>query len=150
MARAESNPPEVALDDMVCFNLHAAYRAVTAAYRPLLEPLGVSYPQYLVLALLWRDGDLPVGQIVAGLRSDYGTITPIVKRLEKLGFVTRTRNPDDERSVVVSLTPRGQELGTHAPRIYSAIADRFGFSDDRADAALDVLRTITARAGSDI
>ena len=103
-----------------------------------------------MLALLWRDGDLPVGQIVAGLRSDYGTITPIVKRLEKLGFVTRTRNPDDERSVVVSLTPRGQELGTHAPRIYSAIADRFGFSDDRADAALDVLRTITARAGSDI
>ena len=144
MARADSNPPEVALDDMVCFNLHAAYRAVTAAYRPLLEPLGVSYPQYLVLALLWRDGDLPVGQI------DYGTITPIVKRLEKLGFVTRTRNPDDERSVVVSLTPRGRELGTHAPRIYSAIADRFGFTDDRADAALDVLRTITARAGSDI
>lgn len=144
---ADTSAP-VGLDDMVCFNLHAAYRAVTAAYRPLLEPLGLSYPQYLVLAVLWRDGDLPVGDIVAALRSDYGTITPVVKRMEQQGLVTRARNPQDERSVTVALAPRGEELRAHAPRIYQAISDTFGFSEDRADAALDVLRSITARAAS--
>lgn len=146
MARTEPYPQNVGLDDMVCFNLHAAYRAVTAAYRPLLEPLGVSYPQYLVLAVLWRDGEVSVGQLVARLRSDYGTITPIVKRLEKLGFLTRTRNPDDERSVVIALTEAGQELSLQAPGVYAAISDRFGFTEERADAALDVLRGISGRA----
>jgi len=136
----------VGLDDMVCFNLHAAYRAVTAAYRPLLEPLGVSYPQYLVLAVLWRDGDLPVGDIVGALRSDYGTITPVIKRMEQQGLVTRSRNPKDERSVTVALTAKGEDLREHAPGIYQAISDTFGFTAARADAALDVLRSITARA----
>ena len=89
-------PPSVPLADMVCFNLHAAYRAVTAVYRPLLEPLGVTYPQYLVLAMLWEYGDLTVGDLVARLQSDYGTITPLVKRMEKQGLVERTRNPRDE------------------------------------------------------
>ena len=148
MAEADSKPHAVDLDDMVCFNLHAAYRAVTAAYRPLLEPLGVSYPQYLVLAVLWRDGDQSVGQLVSRLRSDYGTMTPIVKRLEKLDFVTRTRNPDDERSVLVSLTERGNALQQQSAGVYRTIADGFGFTDARADAALEVLRGITARAAA--
>ena len=148
MAEADSKPHAVELEDMVCFNLHAAYRAVTAAYRPLLEPLGVSYPQYLVLAVLWRDGDLPVGQLVSRLRSDYGTMTPIVKRLEKLDLVTRTRNPDDERSVLVSLTEGGKALQQQSAGVYQAIADGFGFTDARADAALEVLRGITARAAA--
>ncbi|KQX07691.1 MULTISPECIES: MarR family winged helix-turn-helix transcriptional regulator [unclassified Leifsonia] len=148
MPEVDSKPTVVDLDDMVCFNLHAAYRAVTAAYRPLLEPLGVSYPQYLVLAVLWRDGDVPVGRLVSQLGSDYGTMTPIVKRLEKLGFVTRTRNPNDERSVVVSLTERGTALQEQSVGVYTAIADGFGFTDERADAALEVLRGITARAAS--
>jgi DNA-binding MarR family transcriptional regulator len=141
-----SDPPIVALDDMVCFNLHGAFRAVTAVYRPLLEPLGVSYPQYLVLALLWEHGDLPVGSLVSRLQSDYGTITPLVKRLEKQGLVSRTRNPDDERSVTVSLTPEGDALRVHAPRIYQAITETFGFTRERADAALEVLRSINAHA----
>ncbi|MFD0790379.1 MarR family winged helix-turn-helix transcriptional regulator [Microbacterium insulae] len=136
----------VRLDDMVCFNLHAAYRAVTAAYRPLLEPLGVSYPQYLVLAILWRDGDLPVGDIVGALRSDYGTMTPVIKRMEQQGLVTRNRNPKDERSVTVALTAKGGELREHATGIYQAISDTFGFTEERADTALQVLRSITARA----
>lgn len=141
-----SGAPVVALDDMVCFNLHAAFRAVTAVYRPLLEPLGVSYPQYLVLGLLWEHGDLPVGEVVSRLQSDYGTITPLIKRMEKQGLVTRTRNPSDERSVIVSLTAKGDELRVHAPRIYQVITDTFGFTPERADAALEVLRSISAHA----
>jgi DNA-binding MarR family transcriptional regulator len=138
-------PPTVPLADMVCFNLHAAYRAVTAVYRPLLEPLGVTYPQYLVLAMLWEYGDLTVGDLVARLQSDYGTITPLVKRMEKLGLVARTRNPRDERSVTVSLTPDGDALRVHAPGIYQVITETFGFTPERADAALEVLRSISAR-----
>lgn len=145
---ADAGTP-IGLDDMVCFNLHAAYRAVTAAYRPLLEPLGLSYPQYLVLAVLWRDGDQPVGEIVAALRSDYGTITPVVKRMEQQGLVTRARNPRDERSVTVALTERGEELRSHAAGIYRSISETFGFTEDRADAALEVLRSITHRAARD-
>ncbi|WP_207205316.1 MarR family winged helix-turn-helix transcriptional regulator [Microbacterium protaetiae] len=141
-----SPAPAVALADMVCFNLHAAFRAVTAAYRPLLEPLGLSYPQYLVLAVLWDQGEAPVRELVDRLQSDYGTITPLVKRMEKQGLVTRTRNPRDERSVVVATTEAGQALSEHAPRIYQAITETFGFTPERAEVALDVLRSISAHA----
>lgn len=143
---ADTEPPTVALDDMVCFNLHAAFRAVTAVYRPLLEPLGLSYPQYLVLAVLWDEGEVPVGDLVSRLQSDYGTITPLVKRMEKQGLVTRTRNPKDERSVVVSTTPAGHALSEHAPHIYRTITETFGFTPERAEVALEVLRSISAHA----
>jgi DNA-binding MarR family transcriptional regulator len=142
---AAAEPPVVALDDMVCFNVHATFRAVTSVYRPLLEPLGVSYPQYLVLAALWDAGDLPVGALVSRLQSDYGTITPLLKRMEKQGLILRTRNPRDERSVIISLTSEGDALRVHAPRIYQAVSDAFGFTPERAAAALEVLRSITDR-----
>ncbi|WP_308492771.1 MarR family winged helix-turn-helix transcriptional regulator [Microbacterium terrisoli] len=146
MTQSPAQPPAVALDDMVCFNLHAAYRAVTAVYRPLLEPLGLSYPQYLVLAVLWDQGAVPVRDLVVRLQSDYGTITPLLKRMQSQGLVTRTRNPQDERSVVVTATAAGAALSAHAPRIYQAIADTFGLTAERADTALDVLRSISAHA----
>lgn len=149
MAAAETDPPVVALDDMVCFNVHAAYRAVTAVYRPLLEPLGLSYPQYVVLAVLWDQGELPVGALVSRLQSDYGTITPLLKRMEKQGLISRTRNPRDERSVIVALTADGDALRVHAPRIYQTITDTFGFTTERAAAALEVLRSITSRGALD-
>ena len=139
------NPPAVALDDMVCFNVHATFRAVTSVYRPLLEPLGISYPQYLVLAVLWDGGDLPVGALVSRLQSDYGTITPLLKRMEKQGLIVRARNPQDERSVIVSLTAEGDALRVHGPRIYQAVSETFGFTPERAAAALEVLRGITDR-----
>ncbi|GGD67311.1 MarR family winged helix-turn-helix transcriptional regulator [Microbacterium murale] len=136
-------PPVVALDDMVCFNVHSAFRAVASVYRPLLEPLGVSYPQYLVLAVLWENDDLPVGKLVSRLQSDYGTITPLLKRMEKQGLIVRARNLQDERSVLVSLTPDGDALRVHGPRIYQAVTETFGFTPERAAAALEVLRSIT-------
>ncbi len=136
----------VRLNEMVCFNLHAASRAMTAVYRPLLEPLGLTYPQYLVMATLWEYGDLPVGELVARLQLDYGTMTPLLKRLEKRKLLLRARNPDDERTVIVSLTPEGGAMREHAPGIYQAICDIFGFTPDRARAALDLLQSIVARA----
>jgi DNA-binding MarR family transcriptional regulator len=138
----------VRLNDMVCFNLHAASRAVTAVYRPLLEPLGVTYPQYLVLATLWEYGDLPVRELVSRLQLDYGTMTPLLKRMEKQNLVQRTRNPQDERSVTVTLAPDGEALRAHADGIYRSISETFDFSPKRAEAALAFLRSIVERAGA--
>jgi MarR family transcriptional regulator, organic hydroperoxide resistance regulator len=137
---------EVGLNDMVCFALHAASRAVTAAYRPLLEPLGLTYPQYLVLSTLWERGDQTVGELVELLQLDYGTMTPLLKRLEKRGLLRRTRSPEDERSVIVSLTDNGAALRKHARGIYQAISDRFDFSPKRARSAHQLLQSIIARA----
>jgi MarR family transcriptional regulator, organic hydroperoxide resistance regulator len=134
------------LDDMVCFALHAASRAVTAAYRPLLEPLGLTYPQYLVLSALWKDGEQTVGDLVHLLQLDYGTMTPLLKRLEKQGLIRRARSPQDERTVVVSLTEDGAALQKHATGIYQAISDRFDFSSRRAKTIHSLLQSIIARA----
>lgn len=134
------------LNDMVCFNLHAAARAMTAVYRPLLEPLGLTYSQYLVLATLWEYGDLSVGALIQELQLDYGTMTPLLKRLEKRGLVKRTRNPEDERSVTVTLTPEGEALKEHAPGIYAKICEIFDFTPQRANDARAVLRSVVSRA----
>jgi DNA-binding MarR family transcriptional regulator len=139
-------PEVVRLNNMVCFNLNAAARAVTAVYRSLLEPLGVTYPQYLVLASLWEYGDLSVGEMARLLQLDYGTMTPLLKRMEKQGLVHRTRNPEDERTVIVTLAPEGEALRTHAPRIYQAICETFDFTPERAAAAQLVLQPIIDRA----
>ena len=146
-----SRPDEaVRLPDMVCFNLYAASRAVSAAYRPLLEPLGVTYPQYLVLATLWEYGDVPVGELTQRLQVEYGTMTPLLKRMEKLELVTRSRNPKDERSVTVGLAPAGEALRVHAPGIYQAISEKFGFTPEYSNTALSVLRSVVEKAGVEV
>jgi MarR family transcriptional regulator, organic hydroperoxide resistance regulator len=134
------------LNDMVCFNLYAASRAVAAAYRPLLEPLDVTYPQYLVLATLWEYGDLSVGELSIRLQLEYGTMTPLLKRMEARGLVSRTRSVRDERTVIVSLAPAGEALRVHAPGIYASICEIFGFTSERAVDALAVLRSVTDHA----
>ena len=102
------------LDEQLCFALYAAQRAVTAAYRPLLDELGVTYPQYLVLLVLWERGEITVKELAAALRLDYGTVSPLLKRLEALGLVRRERSARDERAVFVTLTGRGEELRERA------------------------------------
>ena len=137
---------EVRLNDMVCFALHAASRAVTATYRPLLEPLGLTYPQYLVLSALWEQDDQTVGALVELLQLDYGTMTPLLKRLERRGLVRRTRSRDDERSVIVGLTAEGRGMRAHAKGIYQAISDTFDFAPNRARTARKMLQSIIAKA----
>jgi DNA-binding MarR family transcriptional regulator len=136
----------VRLNEMVCFHLHAASRAMTAVYRPLLEPLGLTYPQYLVLATLWEHGDLSVRELIQRLQLDYGTMTPLLKRLESRGLLRRARNPEDERTVIVTLTDEGDALRRHAPGIYQKICDVFGFTPERARAAQELLQSIVEHA----
>ena len=116
MTREESQlpAPSVALDDQLCFALYAASRAMTARYRPMLDALGLTYPQYLVMMLLWEQDNQTVGQLGARLALDSGTLSPLLKRLTAAGLVTRHRRVEDERSVAIALTDEGRALRDRA------------------------------------
>ena len=130
------------IDAQLCFALYATSRAVTQAYAPLLAPLGVTYPQYLVLLVLWQDDHLSVGEIGARLFLDSGTLTPLLKRLEAQGLVARRRDPTDERAVRVSLTPAGGRLRGKAPGIAHDIACALDVSAAEVSALRASLRRI--------
>src|SRR4029453_1547802 len=102
------------LDRQVCFALYSASKAATAVYRPVLESLGLTYPQYLVMLVLWEAAPRSVRELGAELGLDSGTLSPLLKRLEGLGFIERNRAADDERRVDVSLTPEGRDLSAGA------------------------------------
>lgn len=102
------------LDHQVCFSLHAASRAFGGVYRDALKDLGLTYPQYLVMLVLWEHGPQPVKAIGERLRLDSGTLSPLLKRLESAGLVRRERSAEDERSVTVRLTESGAELRERA------------------------------------
>ncbi|MFG2128598.1 MarR family winged helix-turn-helix transcriptional regulator [Streptomyces sp. NPDC048751] len=114
------------LDEQLCFALYAAQRAVTAAYRPLLDELGLTYPQYLVLLVLWERGEITVKALAEALRLDYGTVSPLLKRLEAAGLVRRERSARDERSVLVACTRRAEELKERATRVPGALLGATG------------------------
>ncbi|WP_416979110.1 MarR family winged helix-turn-helix transcriptional regulator [Streptomyces sp. T028] len=114
------------LDEQLCFALYAAQRAVTSAYRPVLDELGLTYPQYLVLLALWERGETTVKELAAALRLDYGTMSPLLKRLEAAGLVRRERSERDERTVLVACTGRGEELKGRAARVPGALMTATG------------------------
>lgn len=110
------------LDNQLCFALYAASGLVTRAYRPLLEPLGLTYPQYLVMLALWEEAPRTVKALGQALDLDSGTLTPLLKRLEANGFVTRRRDAEDERKVQIDLTPAGVALREKAAAVPAALA----------------------------
>lgn len=109
------------VDNFICFALYSAGHAFTRLYKPLLEPLGLTYPQYLVMAVLWEKNDQPVGEIGEKLLLESSTLTPLLKRLETAGLVRRTRDRDDERVVRIQLTAEGAALKQKAMGIPQAI-----------------------------
>ena len=109
------------IDNFVCFALYSAGHAFTRLYKPLLDPLGLTYPQYLVMAVLWEKDGRTVGEIGEKLLLESSTLTPLLKRLEKAGMVRRTRDQDDARVVRIQLTPKGAELKQKAIEIPRAI-----------------------------
>ena len=110
------------LDNQLCFALYAASGLVTRAYRPLLEPLGLTYPQYLVMLALWEQAPRTVKALGQALELDSGTLTPLLKRLESADFVTRTRDAQDERRVQIALTDKGEALREKAAEVPAALA----------------------------
>lgn len=116
----------LALDQQVCFALAIASRNVIALYRPLLEPLGLTHPQYLVMLALWESEPLRVTELSKLLDLDPGTLSPLLKRLEAAGYLRRERDPRDERALAVVLTERGRALRDDAEAIPPAIVERLG------------------------
>ena len=116
------------LDSQLCFSLYAASLAVNRTYKPLLDRLGITYPQYLVLLALWEEDGRTVGAIAARLGLESSTVTPLVKRLEAAGLVTRTRNPEDERQVQVRLTKRGAALQEECGCLAKTLIERSGMA----------------------
>jgi MarR family transcriptional regulator, organic hydroperoxide resistance regulator len=114
------------LEQQVCFALSVAARGVVGVYRPLLEPMGLTHPQYLVMLALWQHAPLSVRELSTKLQLDPGTLSPLLKRLEAIGYLTRDRDPRDERSLAVTLTPRGRALREEALKIPPAVVERLG------------------------
>ncbi|MFE0352211.1 MarR family winged helix-turn-helix transcriptional regulator [Streptomyces nigra] len=140
-------PGSLLLDDQLCFALYAASRAVTARYRPLLEELGLTYPQYLVMLALWEQDSISVRELGAALQLESSTLSPLLKRLEAGGLLRRERRPDDERSVALRLTEAGAALRERAAAVPLAIGDAMGLTTEQDALAKELLRLITANVG---
>jgi DNA-binding MarR family transcriptional regulator len=124
---AEAAAPDLlALDRQVCFALAVASRNVIGLYRPLLEPMGLTHPQYLVMLALWEEAPLKVSELARRVSLEPATLSPLLKRLEGSGMVTRQRDPRDDRALAVSLTPRGMAARAEAEQIPAAILERLG------------------------
>jgi len=130
------------LDEQLCFALYAASRAVTQRYRPLLEELGLTYPQYLVMLVLWEQGATTVKELADELQLDYGTLSPLLKRLAAAGFVERHRRSEDERSVEITLTRQGKMLKRKAAHIPQLIVDAYRLDADDFAALRNSLREL--------
>jgi DNA-binding MarR family transcriptional regulator len=126
------------LDHQLCFALYAASLAMTKLYKPLLEPLGLTYPQYLVMLVLWQGDGITVSQLGERLALDSGTLTPLLKRLEASALVQRMRDTTDERRVLLQMTPAGRALKARAVRVPQTIAAASGCE-------LGELSSLTAR-----
>lgn len=138
------------LNRQVCFALYSASKAATAVYRPVLEGLGLTYPQYLVMLVLWEEEPRSVRELGAELGLDSGTLSPLLKRLESLGFVERRRSAEDERRVEVHLTEAGNALSEQAKAVPQRLADAAGLSAHELAQLHDTLERLTAALHSAI
>lgn len=133
------------LDDQLCFALYAASHAVGRAYQPLLAPLGLTYLQYVTLLVLWEQEGLTVKQVGERLQLDSATLTPLLKRMEAAGLVTRARDADDQRVVRIGLTARGRALEADARPIPEALLCRAALPIPALVSLRDALKTLTCQ-----
>lgn len=146
----DAGPDLLALDRQVCFALAVASRTVISLYRPLLEPMGLTHPQYLVMLALWEAEPLRVNELADRLSLEPATLSPLLKRLEAGGLVTRRRDPDDERAVAVTLTPAGRRLRTKAEQIPPAVVARLGIEIGELEELRDRLTTVIEAARREV
>lgn len=143
----QSDDP-LALDRQVCFALAAASRSVIALYRPVLQPLGLTHPQYLVMLALWERSPRTVRDIGEALALEPATLSPLLKRLESAGLLTRARKPGDERSLDVELTGAGRQLRAEAVKVPAQIISRLGMPIAELETTRDALTRLLAAASS--
>jgi DNA-binding MarR family transcriptional regulator len=143
---SQSVDDPLALERQVCFALVVASRSVLSVYRPLLDPMGLTHPQYLVMLALWAESPLSVREIGALLQLDSPTLSPLLKRLEASGLVTRTRSRADERQVDIALTPKGLDLRSEAVNIPPAIVAQLGMELPELESLHAALTKVIAAA----
>lgn len=133
------------LDEQLCFALHTVSRAMTGCYRPLLEDIGLTYSQYAVMLVMWEHRSVSLGVLCARLQLDTGTLSPLLKRLEAQGLVTRRRRTEDERTVQLALTPTGSALRSRAAAVQARVEGVTGLSPDELAEMRDSLHALAAR-----
>ena len=139
---SKTSPPELLLDNQICFAVYSAAHAFAQAYKPHLDPMGLTYPQYLVMLLLWEQDGRSVNELGQPLHLDSGTLTPLLKRMEKAGFVTRQRDTKDERIMRIHLTDHGRSLRERARAIPPAMLCASGLELDGLMALRDEVKTL--------
>lgn len=132
------------LQNQLCFALYAATHAITRAYRSRLDPINLTYPQYLVMLVLWEQDGLPVKDLAARLQQDSGTLSPILKRLENNGFLQRDRNTSDERVVNICLTEAGQRLKQQVRNLQQEVVCQTGLEPDQFSELISTLHELTS------
>ncbi|WP_374350583.1 MarR family winged helix-turn-helix transcriptional regulator [Chitinimonas sp.] len=143
-----NEPDWLQLDAQLCFRLYTASRVVTRCYQPLLEQLGLTYPQYLVMLVLWQDDELTVKGIGERLKLDSGTLTPLLKRMEQAGLLRRERRADNEREVRICLSEAGKALRDPAKAVPPALVEALGMPLDELATLRDLLDGLIAGAKS--
>jgi DNA-binding MarR family transcriptional regulator len=136
---------EKRLERQLCFAVYSTAHAFTRAYKPILDKVGLTYPQYLVMLVLWERAALPVKSIGEQLDLDSGTLSPLLKRLEQNGLITRTRDPNDERQVIVSLTPKGDAMRGEVDTIMAAIGQSAGCTLEEMATIREMLQGLRAK-----
>ncbi|WP_160005248.1 MarR family winged helix-turn-helix transcriptional regulator [Rhizobium sp. 18055] len=135
---------EKRLERQLCFAVYSTAHAFTRAYKPILDKVGLTYPQYLVMLVLWEKAALPVKSIGEQLDLDSGTLSPLLKRLEQNGLITRTRDPNDERQVIVSLTANGEAMRGEVDTIMAAIGQSAGCTLEEMATIREMLQGLRA------
>lgn len=147
MAKSTRTQPDLlSLERQVCFALAVANRSVLAVYRPILEPMGLTHPQYLVMLTLWEQSPRTVTEISRTLQFDPATLSPLLKRLETAGLVTRSRHIDDERQVHIALTTAGKRLRARAEHVPPAVIERLGIPLPELENLRDALHRVNEAA----
>ena len=146
MERIDLGPDPLALDRQVCFALSIASRSVIGLYRPLLEPLNLTHPQYLVMLALWESSPRSVKDLGQTLRADPATLSPLLKRLETVGYLTRRRSTADERLVTVELTTAGRELRAEAEKIPYRVVEQLGMDVSELESLNSALHQVIEAA----
>ena len=142
----DSSTDPLALEEQVCFAVAVASRSIVGLYRPILEPLGLTHPQFLVMAALWENGELSVGELGRLLRLDSATLSPLLTRLEAADLVQRVRREDDGRVVDVQLTQEGRDLRARAVDVPRLVRERIGLDESEIQALRGALFHFLAAA----
>ena len=135
------------LENQLCFPLYAAARRITSLYTPLLKPLGLTYTQYIVFLVLWEKDNLTVGEICGKLMLDNGTVSPLLKKMEQAGYISRTRSSEDDRIVRITLTEKGRELQEKAKDIPDKAGSCVDLPQEKARELYDLLYELLGKKG---